>query len=622
MPIFGLLCLFLTSARAFAAALPVPDGNVHQFALHDGKFWIDTQPLRIVAGEIHPQRIPYQLWEDRIKKAKAMGLNTVSVYFFWNQIEPAEGNFNFEGENDVKRFVQLCQENGLWVALRPGPYVCAEIEFGGFPAWLLKHKDMKIRADDPKFLAYCKSYVEKIHEQLGALQVNHGGPILMVQMENELSAINPYLNHLHDIFVSAGWDTQLFTCDHSGNVWNQIQGIPGVLRAYNGMANGGEGRVTQLTAVVKPTGYPMYSPEIYTAWFSKWGEPLAKKNIPTQLKDSQWLLDHKDISFCYYVFDGGTNLGFSAGSNSRDPVQTSYDYDAPVDELGRVTPKFRAMRDLLIKETGVNPPAIPADPKVIQIPPFSLTLEGAMLHYLPANPTSSDDVLTMEDIDQNYGFVLYRKKFDAGVKGKLDLGRAVDYTWVMIDGKVVGENFVKFSPAPSIVLNHDGACTMDILVHNLGRTSSPWNTVNVGFDRKGLQEDPKLDGKSIQGWQIYSLPMDDPTSIINRDEVSRIRPETTGPTMYQGTFNITEPGETYLDMRNWHFGVVWVNGHNLGRFWEVGGGRSLYLPSCWQTKGENQIVILELGPTPKKATVQGVTNMIEETPKPFAPLWK
>ncbi len=617
LSIILLLPLILT--RPAAADLPAPDGKVHQFALHDGKFWIDDQPIRIIAGEIHPSRIPHEFWEDRIKKAKAMGLNTVSVYFFWNQLEPAEGKFNFEGDNDVRRFVQLCQDNGLWVALRPGPYVCAETEFGGFPAWLLKHKQMRLRANDANFLGYCKSYIEKMHQQLGDLQVTHGGPILMVQMENELSAINPYLNALHDIFVNAGFDAQLFTCDHSGGVWSNLQGIPGVLRGYNGMANS-EQKIAQATAVCAPRGYPLYSPEIYTAWFSRWGEPVAKKSIPDQLKDTRWLLKHKDLSFCYYVFDGGTNFGYSAGSNSNRPVQTTYDYDAPVDELGRVTPKFRAMRDLLIKETGVNPPAIPRDPNVISLPPFALTLEAPLLDRLPPVTVTADDVQTMEDMDQNYGFVLYRKKFEDGIRGSLDLGKALDYSFVMIDGKVVAENYVHLGkPSPLITLNHPGACTLDILVHNIGRTSSPFKQ-DTG--RKGLQEDPRLDGKALQGWQMFSLPLDDPTPLIGSGPAASTMP--TGPSLFHGTFNVAEPGETYLDMRPWHFGLVWVNGHNLGRYWEVGGNRSLYLPSAWEKKGENQIIVLELGPAPRNPQVQGSTNMVEEAPKtiPFPQLWR
>lgn len=301
-----------------------------------------TRQLRLLPERCIWRRILPEFWEDRIKKARAMGLNTVSVYLFWNQMEPTEGHFNFDGINDVRRFVKLCQENGLWVALRPGPYVCAETEFGGYPAWLLKHKDIKVRTKDPKFMEYNRLFLKQLGAQLADLQVNHGGPILMTQVENELGRIDPYLTELVDLFRQAGFDGQLFTCDHSGNVWNIEKGIPGILRATNGLPND-----RKLELAKKVNGdWPVYGSEVYTSWFSVWGGPLGggverRKRVDVQLQDTQWLLK-RHLSWCYYMFDGGTNFGYSNGAKGWQPVQTTYDYDAPVDELGRVTPKFRA----------------------------------------------------------------------------------------------------------------------------------------------------------------------------------------------------------------------------------------------------------------------------------------
>ena len=253
-----------------------------------------------------------------------MGLNAISVYLFWNQIEPQEGKFVFEGMTDIRHFVQLCADNGLWVIVRAGPYVCAEDEFGGFPAWLLKHHDMRIRTDDPAFLDYSRKYVGQLYGQLGDLQISHGGPIVMMQIENELRTMNPYLTDVRDIFVRAGFDTQLFTCDPSGPVWNQPS-IPGVLRAYNGLTS--DTALVTDRRVAAPEGFPAFSPEIYTGWFNIWGGTVQRRDIPTQLKTVQWLLDQKNLSWAFYVFDGGTNFGFSASSHNLDPVQTTYDYD-------------------------------------------------------------------------------------------------------------------------------------------------------------------------------------------------------------------------------------------------------------------------------------------------------
>jgi len=614
---------FLVCCAAAAAAAPMPnDGKSHQFSAANGQFTIDGQPIEIIAGEMHPSRIPYQFWEDRIKKARAMGLNTVSVYIFWNQLEPAEGQFNWTGNGDIHHFVRLCQDNGLWVTLRPGPYVCAETEFGGFPAWLLKHHDIKVRTDDPQFMRYCQTYVKALHDQVGDLQVTHGGPILMVQFENEYGKIDQYLDDLRQIFIDSGFDTQLFTCDHSGTVWNRIDGLPGVLRATNGLPN--EQKLTLAQHVAG--GYPVYGSEVYTSWYSVWadrvGGPLSKaKNIPAQIKDTQWLLD-RHLSFCYYMFDGGTNFGFSNGCNNWQPVQTTYDYDAPVDELGRVTPKFKALRDLFIQTLHADPPPIPPDPKVIEIPPFQVSNHRLLLDCLPKPTLTADDVVTMEDLYQSYGFVLYRKPFPNGIKGQLDLGKALDYSIVMLDGQVVGHAFAGYGRGSfRMNLDHPQPCTLDILVYNLGRNSVG---INQSTSRKGLNQNPLLDKRELKGWQIYSLPMDDPAKLPPPQTAAAVRlsspksdPAPLAPAIYSGSFNLTYTGETYLDMRNWNFGVVWVNGHNLGRYWDVGADRGLYLPSVWQNRGDNQITILELAGPPKSTEIQGTTNMIVEPYKPF-----
>jgi beta-galactosidase len=610
---FWACCLagvFVLAGGALGAATP-DDGKRHQFFAGNGKFTIDGQPIEIIAGEMHPSRIPYQFWEDRIKKARAMGLNTVSVYVFWNQLEPSEGKFDFSGNGDVRRFVQLCQENGLWVTLRPGPYVCAETEFGGYPAWLLKHHDITIRSDDPKFMQYCRRYMKALHDQLGDLQVTHGGPIVMVQIENELGKIDKYLGDLQQMFIDVGFDTQLFTCDHSGGVWNQLKGLPNVLRATNGLPN-----ATKLDlAEHVDGGYPVYGSEVYTSWFSVWGGAVGgtgnkAKPVARQLEDTQWLLD-RHLSFCFYMFDGGTNFGFSNGSNQWDPVQTTYDYDAPVDELGRVTPKFLALRDLFTKTFNLTLPTVPADPKVIEVSTMTLSATCPMLSALPEKPVVSDDVVTMEDMDQAYGFVLYRKQFAGGIKGKLDLRKALDYSIVMINGEVVGKAFAGFGAESfQMNLNHSGACTLDILVYNLGRNSVG---INQATSRKGLNQNPTLDGQQLKGWTIYSLPMDE-TKFVDSKVESK-----SAPVIYSGTFDLAETGETYLDMRNWKFGAVWVNGHNLGRYWDVGADRGLYLPSVWQKKGENQITVLELEGMVEKPTVSGVTKLVQERTVPFKP---
>jgi len=620
---------FIASLLIFAAPVladnaPVPDGKPHQFTLHDGQFWVDGTPIRILAGEMHPGRIRPEFWDQRIKQAKAMGLNTISIYLFWNQIEPTEGNFVFKDQTDIRHFAQLCQDNGMWLIVRAGPYVCAEIEFGGFPAWMLKHPGLQIRTNEPQYMGYCKTYIQQIGGQLADMQVGHGGPIIMVQVENELHRIDDYLRALKDDFVAAGFDGQLMTCDPSGQPWTTVEGIPNVLRGYNGFSNDNSFamRYNQITAVDKPTGYPIYSPEVYTGWFATfgtWGPSKSPKvAVDRQVAQEQFLMDHKDVSWCLYLFNGGTNFGFTSGANNNHPMQTSYDYDAPIDELGRVTAKYKALRDVYQKGMNLTLPPIPPDPAVIEIPKFTMSLQSPLLARLPAKSVDSDNVLSMEDIDQNFGFVDYRKTFDAGLKGTLDAGPPRDYVSIMVNGKVVSEAFNGFRPAVNAIakLDEPGPCTLDILVHNLGRNSL---ITSIAGQRKGLTANPTLDGTAITGWKIYSMPLDDPDQLPAATNAATGTP--TGPTFFTGSFTLNDLGETYLDMSNWHFGVVWVNGHNLGRFWDVGTSRAIYLPSVWQNKGENQITVLELGPAPTTPEITGVANMVETSAKRAAPLW-
>jgi beta-galactosidase len=632
--------LLSLAAPALAANAPEADGKPHQFTLHDRQFWIDGTPMRVFAGEIHPARILPEFWEDRIKKAKAMGLNTISIYLFWNEIEPTEGNFVFKDQTDVRRFVKLCQDNGMWVILRSGPYVCGEIDFGGLPAWLLKHPGLKIRSNEPQFMKYCKAYIDQIGKQVADLQVSHGGPIIMTQIENEYQRIDDYLRELQTYYTAAGFDGQLMTCDPSGGPWTTMEYLPNVLRGYNGFDPNDrfQMRYDQSIAVTEKTGFPVFSPEVYTGWFPAWGSPQGKSpkvDIETQVKRIQFLFDHKDasgrpdLSWCLYLFDGGTNFGFMAGPSNNRPVTTSYDYDAPVDELGRVTPKYRALRDLYVKYLDLTLPAIPGDPRVIEIPEFSVKADAALVDRLPAKAIESENVAPMEEFDQNYGFIDYRKEFPGGLKGTLDTGQGRDYISVMVNGQVIADKFSGVGgrgggrgrgagapAAPPLTVDVSGPCTLDILVHNLGRNSLIRDGNN---ERKGLITNPSLNGTPLTGWKIYSMPLQDPAQLPATAATKA--PRTGGPTFYTATFAINEPGETYLDMSNFHFGVVWVNGHNLGRYWEVGASRAIYLPSPWQKQGENQITVLELGPPPAKTTITGVKNMIETPLKPIQPLW-
>jgi beta-galactosidase len=594
----------------------VPDGRPHKFEARDHQFFIDGQPTMLVAGEMHFGRVQPEDWETRIQQAKAMGLNTISFYLFWNQVETQEGKFNFTGMTDVRRVLRLCQENGLWVVLRPGPYCCAEIEYGGIPWWTLKYPAVKVRTTDPQWLAWCSNYLAKVYKQVGDLEVSKGGPLLMVQVENEYGILNPtnndYMAAMTKIFKDVGFKN-LFTCDPTTPIWSDPRlRVPGLMYGRNGLAS--DQRFQQSAAGIGD--FPVYVPEVYTAWFSGWGEPIATKNstIPQITNWVTYLLDHR-YSFSLYLFFGGSNYGFDNGCAFFSPVQTSYDYNAPIDEAGRTTEKFRALRTLLTARLKINPPAPPAEPPVIEIPSIKLDQNEPLLQTLPRQPTLvSAKTVSMEDLNQDYGFVLYRKTFPNGLKGKLELKTAQDYTVVMVNGKTVGTAFVGDGlDSNRIELPETaGPATLDLLVYNLGRISVVVSAESQHFARKGLIGGATLDGADLSGWQIYSLPYNNVDNFKGSDAPH------TGPTFYRGTFTLDKIGGTFLDMRNWSMGAVWVNGHNLGRFWDRGGLRSLFLPRQWLKQGKNEIIVLELHDAPKVAEVSGGTKIIEEPAVPFA----
>jgi beta-galactosidase len=617
-----LLVLGLIAQPAMAQTLPtiVPDGRPHKFELRNKQFLIDGQPTQLIAGEMHFGRVLPEDWELRIKQAKAMGLNTISFYLFWNQVEKQEGQFDFSGANDVRRVLKLCQDNGIWAVLRPGPYCCAEVEYGGIPWWTLKYPDVRIRSTDPRWLAWLARYISEVYKQVADLQVTHGGPLLMVQMDNEYGIVaressDPsfeYLKRIHDIFTQVGFDVPLFTCDPgSTGEWRSEEArMPSLLIGRNGLS----GMRDQQSTAAANGDFPIYAPEIYTGWFSGWGQGIQHRFSLGQLVTRvNFLLDQHD-SFCFYMFFGGTNWDFNTGCNEYLPVQTSYDYDAPIDEAGRVTEKYRTLRDLFIKRLGVNPPPIPPDQPVAVLPPISMDQHESLLDWLPSSPTiTSAKPLSMEDLNQDYGFVLYRKTFQGGIKGKLELKDAMDYTIVLANGKPVGESFRGLGLTSNVIdLNESGPVTLDLLVHDLGRISVPVSFQSQSLARKGLVGGAFLDGTELTGWDIYSLPLHQVDNFKSSDAPAM------GPVFYHGSFNVDQPAGTFLDMRKWSFGVVWVNGHNLGRYWDRGGLRTLFVSGHFLHPGSNDIIVLELHKAPQPAVVASSDKIIEEPPVPFA----
>lgn len=586
-----LIALFLLGIKNFV------HGQQHTFTYNDTTFLLDGKPFLMISGEMHYPRIPREAWRQRMKMAKAMGINTIGTYVFWNLHEPQKGKYDFTGNNDIAAFVKTAQEEGLWVVLRPSPYVCAEWEFGGYPYWLQKEKGLIVRSREPQYIKAYENYIKQVGKQLSPLLITHGGNIIMVQVENEYGSYGSdkaYLDQNRKIFINAGFDGVLYTCDPAKDVAKG--NLPGLFPAVNGVSD-----PDAVKALVRKNNNgkgPFYVAEWYPAWFDWWGE--KHHTVPAGEYIDQ--LDHMlgaGISINMYMFHGGTTRGFMNGANCYDssyyqPQTSSYDYDAPLDEAGNATGKFMQFRTVISKHlpAGVTLPDVPDPKKTIAIPSIPLTQSVSIFNMLPA-PKTAAKPLTFEDMDQDYGYVLYRTTVNGNQSGLLKIKELRDYGIVFVNGKRQGiTNRMLKKDSLFITLprgRRGGRDTIDILVENLGRINFGPNLLK---NKKGITEKVTFNGRELTGWQMYSLPF---------DKVGSVRfPQTNNTTMAdapvikKGSFELSETGDTYLDMSNWGKGCVWINGHHLGRYWEIGPQQTLYVPVEWLKKGTNEVVVLEL----------------------------
>jgi beta-galactosidase len=580
----------------------------HTFTLGKDHFLLDGKPLQMISGELHYPRIPREAWRSRLKMAKAMGLNTIGTYVFWNAHEPQPGQYDFTGNNDVAAFVKMAQEEGLWVILRPSPYVCAEWEFGGYPYWLQNIPGLKVRSQEPQYVATYKRYLEAVGKQLAPLQVSHGGPILMVQVENEYGsygADKEYLALNKKMFIDAGFDGLLYTCDPVKDVADGH--LPGLLPAVNGTDK--PSQIRQLVRTNHAGQGPYYVAEWYPAWFDWWGTthhtvPAAKytPGLDSVLKAG--------MSINMYMFHGGTTRAFMNGANYKgdtshyEPQVSSYDYDAPLDEAGNPTAKFRAFREVIARYQPANQPLppVPAAKPSMALPAMQLTKSVSLLDRLPA-PVASATPLTFEALKQAYGFVLYRATVTGGGTKNLKINDLRDYAVVMVNGKRVGTLDRRLKQESLDVALPAGPVQLDILVENLGR-------VNFGEyllqNNKGITKSVSLGGAEVKNWKMYGMPFDQAPTVA---KVAAVPEASTGPVLRSGTFTVATPTDTYLDLRRWGKGSVWVNGHNLGRYWAIGPQQTLYVPAEWLKKGANEITVLELL-KPQQATLAGLDHAI------------
>ncbi len=582
--------------------------SARSFGWKGTDFLLDGKPFVIRSGEMHYPRVPRIYWRDRMKKAKAMGLNTINTVVFWNMHEPKRGQFDFAGNLDLAEFVRTAQKEGLYVILRPGSYICAEWDFGGFPAWLLAEKDMKVRTADARFLAASKRYMAEVGKRLAPLEIAKGGNILMVQVENEYGSFGDdkvYLQAVKQMIHDAGFDGQLFTSDGSRDYMLKNGTLTDELSVINfGSRAKPEGEFAKFAQFRQ--NVPQMSGEYWIGWFNHWGEKRHTVKPEIVADGLDWMLKN-NVSFNLYMFHGGTSFGFMNGANYSktqpyQPDTSSYDYDSPLDEAGRPTEKFYAIRDVINKyqPAGETLPEVPKSADLIEIPQFNLN-ETADLFTLLGKPVASAKPLSMEEIGQNFGFILYRKKLDKDANGELKFESVRDYAHIFGDGNLVGRLDRRLKEN-ALAVNLKTDAMLDVLVENGGRLNFGKDFI---YDRKGIVGAVTLGGEPLENWEIYNLPLDN----LSRLKFKKAMAKQNTPMFYRGSFKLKNVGDTYLDTTTWGKGHVWVNGHHLGRFWKIGPQQTLFVPSSFLKKGKNQVIVLEVD-TPRQTSLRGVKQQI------------
>ena len=606
------------------------------FEAGNGTFLLNGKPFVVKAAEIHYPRIPKPYWEHRIKMCKALGMNTVCIYIFWNIHEQREGEFDFTGNCDVAEFCRLAQKNGMYVIVRPGPYVCAEWEMGGLPWWLLKKKDIRLRERDPYFMERVKIFEQKVGEQLAGLTIQNGGPIIMVQVENEYGSYGedkPYVSEIRDCLRGIyGKDLALFQCDWSSNF--EKNGLDDLTWTMNFGTGANINDQFRRLGELRPNAPKMCS-EFWSGWFDKWGARHETRPAKDMVDGMDEMLS-KGISFSLYMTHGGTSFGHWAGANSPGfaPDVTSYDYDAPINEYGHATPKFWELRKMMEKyNDGKALPAVPKDvAPIITVPKFELKEFSSIFNgedsqfKLPIRKEGG--LMTFEEMDMGWGSMLYTTTMPEIPAQSVITADFHDFAQVFINGKYIGKidrvKNEKSLTLPPVKKGDD----LEILVEAMGR-------INFGRaikDFKGIVGEVAITAEVAdiettwkpQNWVKFGLPdsyekaadafvhNNDYTKAENEGQRLGKKPQWNVDGLdlvskrgyYRGYFNLTKVGDTFLNFETWGKGQVWVNGHALGRIWSIGPQQTLYVPGCWLKKGKNEIIVLDVV-GPKEAVVWG-----------------
>ncbi|MGV8980687.1 glycoside hydrolase family 35 protein [Clostridium sp.] len=555
-------------------------------------FYLNGKKITIISGAIHYFRVVPQYWLDRLEKLKAMGCNTVETYVPWNMHEYSKGCFNFNENLDIEKFIKIAQELKLWVILRPAPYICAEWEFGGLPAFLLAEDGMKVRSSYEPFLEHLNDYYSELFKRISPLQINHGGPIIMMQIENEYGYYGnnkKYLQAINDMMRKFGALVPFVTSDGPWGEALESGRLDSEVLATANFGSKPEVAFPKLKSIIG--NRPLMCMEFWVGWFDAWGdEKHHTRSIPDAAKDLDEILSNGHVNI--YMFHGGSNFGFMNGSNNYEkltPDVTSYDYDAVLTEWGDITPKYEAFKKVISKYVEIPEVIFSTSIKKISYGKLYVVEKVSLFNTLDniSTPQYSEDTLPMEKLGQSYGYILYRSNVGPGrTVDSFRLLGAHDRALVYVNGKNVLTQYDRELGSPTkLVFDKKEDNSLDILVENMGR-------VNFGeklnYQHKGIVDGVIIDTHAHSGWNHYTLPLNNIEDVNYNGGY-----EESTPGFYKFELEIKIVGDTFLRFDGWGKGCIFVNGFNIGRFWELGPQKSLYVPGPCLKIGKNEIIIFE-----------------------------